>query len=36
MRHSRFERRSQQIYRVFDDYRQWVNDTLTTEPSPGI
>jgi len=36
VRHSRFERRSQQIYRVFDDYRQWVNDTLTTEPQPWI
>ena len=36
VRHSRFERRSQQIGRVFDDYRQWVNDTLTTEPQPWI
>lgn len=36
VRHSRFERRSQQIYRVFDDYRQWVHDTLTTEPQPWI
>jgi hypothetical protein len=21
---------------VFDDYRQWVQDTLTTEPQPWI
>jgi hypothetical protein len=21
---------------VFDDYRQWVHDTLTTEPQPWI
>lgn len=33
---SRFERRSQQVHRVFDDYRQWVKDTLTTEPQPYI
>ncbi len=32
----RFEQRSQQINRVFDDYRQWVHDTLTTEPQPWI
>lgn len=32
----RFEHRKQQINRVFDDYRQWVNDTLTTEPQPWI
>lgn len=31
-----FERRSQYIHRVFDDYRQWVQDTLTTEPQPWI
>ncbi|MDO8777978.1 MAG: DEAD/DEAH box helicase [Burkholderiaceae bacterium] len=36
VKRSRFERRSQQIGRVFDDYRQWVNDTLTTEPQPWI
>jgi hypothetical protein len=36
VKRSRFERRSQQIRRVFDDYRQWVEDTLTTEPQPYI
>ena len=36
VKRSRFERRSQQIRRVFDDYRQWVEDTLTTEPEPHI
>ena len=35
VKRSRFERRSQQIGRVFDDYREWVKDTLTTEPHPG-
>ena len=33
---SRFEKRSRQINRVFDDYRLWVADTLTTEPQPYI
>ena len=36
VKRSRFERRSQQIGRVFDDYREWVRDTLTTEPQPWI
>ncbi len=36
VKRSRFERRSQQIGRVFDDYRQWVQDTMTTEPQPWI
>ncbi|MBC7619081.1 MAG: DEAD/DEAH box helicase [Candidatus Saccharibacteria bacterium] len=36
VKRSRFERRSQQIGRVFDDYRAWVKDTLTTEPQPWI
>ena len=36
VRRGRFEQRSQQINRVFDDYRQWVHDTLTTEPQPWI
>jgi len=36
VRRSRFESRSRQIGRVFDDYRQWVQDTLTTEPKPWI
>lgn len=36
VRRGRFQQRSQQINRVFDDYRQWVHDTLTTEPQPWI
>lgn len=36
VKRSRFEQRSQQINRVFDEYRQWVHDTLTTEPQPWI
>ncbi|UBM09983.1 DEAD/DEAH box helicase [Cupriavidus metallidurans] len=36
VKRGRFEQRSQHIHRVFDDYRRWVNDTLTTEPQPWI
>jgi hypothetical protein len=36
VRRSRFERRSQVIRRVFDEYRQWVEDTLSTEPEPYL
>lgn len=36
VKRGRFEHRSQQINRVFDEYRQWVHDTLTTEPQPWI
>lgn len=36
VKRGRFEQRKQQINRVFDDYRQWVQDTLTTEPQPWI
>lgn len=36
VKRGRFEQRSQQINRVFDDYRQWVQDTLNTEPQPWI
>jgi hypothetical protein len=36
VKRSRFEARSRQIGRVFDDYRQWVQETLTTEPKPWI
>ena len=36
VKRGRFEQRSQQINRVFDDYRQWVHDTMTTEPQPWI
>ena len=32
----RFEQKSRDIHRVFDDYRRWVADTLTTEPQPWI
>jgi hypothetical protein len=30
------EQRKQQIGQVFDEYRQWVQDTMTTEPQPFI
>ncbi len=30
------ERKTNQITKVFDEYRQWVEDTLTIEPSPFI
>jgi superfamily II DNA or RNA helicase len=36
VKRSRLENRTRQIGRVFDDYRQWVQDTLTTEPKPWI
>jgi superfamily II DNA or RNA helicase len=36
VRRSQFERRSRVISRVFDDYRQWVEDTLSTEPEPYL
>ncbi len=36
VRRGRFEQRSQQINKVFDEYRQWVHDTLTTEPQPWV
>lgn len=36
VKRSRFEQRSRDIHRVFDDYRRWVEDTLTTEPQPWI
>ncbi|MCX7201330.1 MAG: ATP-dependent helicase, partial [Burkholderiales bacterium] len=36
VKRGRFEQRSQQIKRVFDEYREWVRDTLTTEPQPWI
>lgn len=36
VKRGRFEQRSQHINRVFDDYRQWIQDTLTTEPQPWI
>lgn len=36
VKRGRFQQRSQHINRVFDDYRQWVHDTLTSEPQPWI
>ena len=36
VKRGRFEQRSKDIKRVFDDYRQWVQDTLSTEPQPWI
>jgi hypothetical protein len=33
---SRREQRTLHIRRVFDEYRQWVQDTMTTEPEPFI
>jgi len=30
------EKRTQHISKVFDEYRQWVQDTMTTEPQPFI
>ena len=36
LRASRLTQRSRQIHQVFDDYRHWVRDTMTTEPQPYI
>jgi hypothetical protein len=36
VRRSQFEHRSRVIRRVFDEYRQWVEDTLSTEPEPYL
>jgi hypothetical protein len=36
VRRGRFEQRSRDIRRVFDDYRTWVRDTLDTEPQAWI
>ncbi|MDR3428222.1 helicase-related protein [Silvimonas sp.] len=36
VRKSKREQRSKQIHQVFDEYRQWVEDTMTTEPQPYI
>ena len=33
---TRREQRTQYIRRVFDEYRQWVRDTMTTEPQPFL
>lgn len=36
VKHARREQRSKHIHQVFDDYRQWIEDTMTTEPQPYI
>ncbi|MBU1282133.1 MAG: DEAD/DEAH box helicase [Gammaproteobacteria bacterium] len=36
LKQNRREKRVQDIHRVFDEYTQWVKDTLTTEPEPYI
>jgi superfamily II DNA or RNA helicase len=36
IKRGKFESRSREIGSVFDDYRKWVEDTLTTEPLPWI
>ena len=36
VRRSQFERRSRVIRRVFDEYRQWVEETLSPEPEPYL
>jgi len=36
VRRIQFERRSRVIRRVFDEYRQWVEETLSTEPEPYL
>ena len=33
---SRREKRTLHIRQVFDEYRQWVHDTMTTEPQPFL
>lgn len=33
---TRREQRTQHIRKVFDEYRKWVQDTMTTEPQPFI
>jgi hypothetical protein len=36
IRRGQFERRSQGIRQVFEEYRLWVEDTLSTEPEPYL
>ena len=36
LKKTRREQRTQNIRHVFDEYRQWVEDTMTTEPQPFI
>jgi hypothetical protein len=33
---TRLETRTREIHRVFDEYRAWVEETMTTEPQPYI
>ena len=33
---ARVEKRTKEIHGVFDDYRNWVEETMTTEPQPFI
>jgi hypothetical protein len=33
---TRLENRTREIHRVFDEYRSWVEETMTTEPQPYI
>jgi hypothetical protein len=36
IKRGRREQRTQTIRKVFDEYREWVRDTMTTEPEPFI
>ena len=36
IKRDRREQRTQTIRKVFDEYREWVRDTMTTEPEPFI
>ena len=36
LRNQHLHQRTSEIGRVFDEYRQWVEDTLTLEPTPYI
>ena len=36
LKKTRREQRTQNIRHVFDEYRQWVEDTMTTEPQSFI
>jgi hypothetical protein len=36
LNHDKRERRANEIRKVFDEYRQWVEDSMSTEPQPFI
>jgi hypothetical protein len=36
VRRGQFERRRQGIKRMFDEYHQWVEETLNTMPEPYL